>query len=286
MSQNRKWKIIADSSCDLNLPKREENGQEIEMVFVPFVISIGEKDYIDDGSIDIDEMLKAMKEEEDIARTACPSPSTWVEAVTEDDENVIMITISKELSGSYNSACLAKQMLLEANPERNVAVINSYSAGPGLATIAEVIYDEVIAGHSFVEVVKVAEVVAVKSLTIFALASFDNLVKNGRVSKLAGFVAGKLNFWGIGVATDEGTIAVKEKVRGQKKALKSIMTMIENEIGSIYVVHISQCRNQEMVARIKEEIEVLDPKVRVVINDTKGLCSFYAEKNGIMIAFV
>lgn len=280
-----KWSIIADSSCDLGSKRIIEKDDIIELNFVPFIITIGGNDYIDDSHLDTNVLIQEMNANSEAAHTACPAPGTWIDSI-DKDSNIFFVTISKELSGSYNSAIAAKSMLLEKQPDRNVAVINSLSAGPGLATIVDTICNEIQNQKSFDDVVAAATTTAEKQVTLFALSSFNNLVKNGRMNKLVGFIAGKLNFWGIGIATEIGTISIKKKVRGYNSALKALVDMIMEDSDHIHSIHISHCICYEMAAAIKKDIESRQSHITVEINKTKGLCSFYAEENGIMIAYV
>ena len=278
------WKIATDSSCDLNLKSIHDSGQVIDFLFAPFTVTVGGMDYVDDGNVSIENLLCEMEKNVDAARTSCPSPYSWISSIL-GDANVIMITISKELSGSYNSACVAKEMLLEKNPDRNVAVINSHSAGPGLANILEKISEAILKGNSFEQVVGVGNDVACKQHTLFALSSFDNLIKNGRMNKTVGLIARKLNFWGIGEATKEGNISIINKVRGQKKALVTIVNKIQEDISDIKIIHISHCNNLEMANEIKARVEKIFTSITVEIEQTKALCSFYAENHGVIISY-
>jgi len=140
-------------------------------------------------------------------------------------------------------------------------------------------------GLSFEAVTARAQELLDDTKTIFALSSFDNLVKNGRVSRLAGFVAGRLGLWGVGIASDEGRIVVKTKVRGAQKAIGAIIDdMKERAFNSGHVV-ISHCFNEEMALRLKGKILETWDKAQVRIIPTRGLDSFYAEKGGLIIAY-
>ena len=132
------WNIIADSSCDLEHLQPSAGEQEIRYRTVPFVISVGEQEYIDDDTIALDRMLDGMEIEKS-TNTSCPSPGAWLEAFAAEG-CVIAITISGGLSGSCGSACTAREMLLADHPEKKIAVIDSVSAGAGLIMLVLLIW--------------------------------------------------------------------------------------------------------------------------------------------------
>lgn len=276
-----KWNIVADSSCDLKQFAPEDG--RIEFSSVPFVIRAGEREFIDEVGLDTEEMVNALSEMKEAGRTSCPSPETWLEKFRKGGDTVA-VTISANLSGSYNSACLARDMILEKEPDRKIAVIDSQSAGPELTMIIRKLHSLIDEKLSFEEIVDRLNRFAEKTETIFALTSFDNLVKNGRVSRIAGFVAGKLGMCGVGVAND-GRIDVKSKVRGTQKALRVIIDDMKAHAFSAGPVLISHCFNEELALRLKALICETWAGSEVEIMPTRGLCSFYAEAGGLMLGF-
>lgn len=277
-----KWSIVTDSSCDLKQFAPED--ERLSFASVPFVIRAGDQEFIDDEQLDVAQMVSALSAISEAGRTSCPSPETWLECFKNSTGNIIAVTISSNLSGSYNSACLARDMLLEQQSERNVAVIDSKSAGPELTMIVNRLHELMDTSLSFSEIVQELNDFADRTQTIFALTSFDNLVKNGRVGRLAGFVAGKLGMCGIGVAND-GRIDVRSKVRGTNRAIKTIIAdMKANAFGGGKVL-ISHCLNSALALSLKAAICEAWACAQVDIMPTRGLCSFYAEKGGMIIAY-
>lgn len=279
------WNIAVDSSCDLRELEYQDENNEVRFHSVPFTISVGKHDYIDDGSIVTEQMLTDMEGCKEASRTACPAPGAWLDSFGQEG-NVIAVTISAELSGSYGSAITARDLLLEQEPGRNVAVINSVSTGPGMMLILQAILQGIRENRSFAEVAAQAEAVNAAKGTMFALCSFNNLVKNGRMSPFMGFLAQKLNMWGIGVATEIGQIDVKSKVRGPKKALSTIVRNLHSSGHTIGKVIIHHCKNADMAQQLKALIFEASPQTQVEINETQGLCSFYAERSGLIIAYL
>lgn len=277
-----KWNIVADSSCEIF--DHTTPSDDVKFNTVPFYITAGSRDFIDDANIDIGAMLDAMEEPDVVSRTSCPSPYTWFEQFEQAD-NAIAITISGNLSGSYNSAEVARQMIVEKHPEKKVAVIDSRSAGPELIFIIDNVMQAIAAGKSFEEVVDMATRMQQHTHVTFALCSFNNLIKNGRMNKLAGFIAGKLGFWGIGIGSDEGTIQIKGKARSRKKAVTAIVDDLRERAGAVKTVLISHCQNIETAELLRAAILDAWADAEVRIMPTRGLCSYYAERGGLIVGF-
>ncbi len=277
-----KWNIITDSSCDMfGLGREYEN---IVFSSVPFTISVGDESFIDDHELDIDRMIDSMDACAQASHTACPSPHAWQEKF-EQEGNVIAITISSKLSGSYNSACAAKDMVLEDDHNKKIAVIDSRSTGPEMVLLVRKLCELIESGADFDSVVEKAELYSRHTHIVFALSSFNNLVKNGRMNKIVGFVANKLGFWGIGIGSEQGTIEIKHKLRGSKKALDAIIEDMKERGYNCGKVVISHCRNAEFAESVKTAIQSVWDKAEVKIVHARGLCSFYAEKGGLIIGF-
>lgn len=277
-----KWHIVMDSSCDL-LPDSKQEG-EVQVSSVPFTISVGETHFVDDEHLDTEVMLKAMEEFPEASRTACPSPKLWMDQFEKADQT-IAITISSKLSGSMNSALLAKEKVLKNHPEKKIAVLDSRSTGPELALCVEEMKKLIASGADFDEVVSKASAFFRKTKIIFALSSFDNLVKNGRMGKIVGFVARKLGMWGIGVGSDEGTIKMKGKTRGPKRAISMLIKNMKKAGYKGGRVLISHCHNLNLAKKLKSKIQKLWKNSDVGILPTRGLCSFYAERGGLIMSY-
>ncbi len=277
-----KWKIIADSSCDLK--RADISCKEVDFSTIPFILKIGETEYIDDETLDIEEMIMNMERCSTIGQSACPSPELWASEFRENDYS-IAITISSNLSGSYNSAVVAKEMVLSEFPNKRIAVLDSRSTGPESAMCIMEMAKMIKEGKDFDYVVEEAEELLEKTSTAFALCSFDNLVKNGRMSRLTGFVARKLGMWGIGAASEIGTIVMRGKSRGMEKAINIIIDEMRAKKFVGGQVIISHCFNEACANKIKDTIIKNWKTAQVSILKTRGLDSFYAERGGVIVAF-
>ena len=277
-----KWSIVTDSSCDY--PAGPSLGADIHFARVPFIIRIGERDYLDDETIRVPDMLNDMESCAEAGSTACPSPGAWQELFEQADQT-IAITISAGVSGSYDSAEAARRMVLEKHPDKKIWVLNSRSAGSALSLYVEKAVQLIEQGLDFDGVVAGLEAYAAERHTVFALASFTNLIKNGRVGRLSGFIAGKLGIWGIGIASEEGTIVVKTKTRGIPRVIDCLLGDMKEHHFQGGEVIISHCQNLELAVMVRERILELWDNARVQILATGGLCSFYAERRGLILAY-
>jgi DegV family protein with EDD domain len=232
----------------------------------------------------VEEMLTANENHSEMAQTSCPSPEDW-RAKFAPEGPVVAFTISSALSGSYNSACTAKQMLQEEEPGKQIAVIDSKATGPETAMLVLKAREMILAGKDFGDIEAALNREAEKIHTIFALASYHNLIKAGRVSRLIGFIAGHLGFWGIGIGSDEGEISIRGKARGDKSMIRFLTEEIKKIGPAGKEIRISHCLNEKCAAALKEQLEEMFRGIRVTLMKTRGLDSFYAERRGLIIGF-
>lgn len=276
------WHLVADTACDLYT--LEGGRDQMDFATIPFTIRIGGHEYVDNEQMPIEEMLEANETHSEMAQTACPSPEEWKKEFSAPGP-VIAFTISSALSGSYNSACAARQMVLEEEPDKQIAIIDSRATGPEEAMLIWRARDLILAGMAFADIEKALNETAEKIHTSFALASYHNLIKAGRVSRLIGFIAGHLGFWGIGIGDEKGEIAIRGKARGSK----SMVRFMTEEITRVGVagkqILISHCMNEKDALALKAALEQANPGVEVLIQPTRGLDSFYAERNGLIVGY-
>ncbi len=276
-----KWLIVADSSCDLE--KLDTECEDIRYEKVPFHMLIDDKEYTDDSTLDINRLVEVM-EVSKTSHSSCPSPDAWAELFEQADCSVA-VTISSRLSGSYNSAIAARGMILEKHPEKKIEIIDSLSTGPKLVMIAQEAAKRIAENKTFEEVINTTRRAAGKIKTVFALSSFHNLVQNGRVNKIAGFIAGKLNVRVIGIGSDEGRIQPKELTRGDKKTLRKLIGVMEEGGYAGAPMAISHCLNAEMAGELKNLILEKWRNAVIQILPTRGLDSYYAERGGLIVCY-
>ncbi len=276
------WHIVSDTSCDLHSLEGGEG--TFDFATIPFSIRIGEHEYIDDESMSVEDMLTANEKHTELAQTSCPSPEDWRDKFAPEGP-VLAFTISSALSGSYNSACTAKQMIQEEDPAKQIAVIDSKATGPEVAMLILKARELILEGRAFETIEHALNREAERIHTIFALASYHNLIKAGRVNRLIGFIAGHLGFWGIGVGSDEGEISIRGKARGDKSMIRFLVDEMKKIGTAGKEVFISHCQNEKCAITLKNQIEEAFRGVKVTLMETRGLDSFYAERRGLIIGF-
>lgn len=276
------YKIVADSSCDIN----QDMEEELNISLVPFKIDIDENTFIDDKELDLVDFVKTMKDSPNPIRTSCPSPGDFVEEYKKAD-NIFVVTISAELSGTYNSAILAKDMILEEMPDKFVHVFNSKSASVGETLVALKISELIKEKLSNLEIVEKVESYIKEMKTYFISESLDNLIKNGRISKTKGLIANILNLKPLMGASDEGEIVLVENHRGSKKAFKRLVEIIgESKVNfEDRILAISHADALDRATQLKKEIQERYNFKDVIIVETKGLSTAYVNHQGIILAF-
>ena len=269
-------KIVVDSSSDL----LEMEG--VDFACAPLKIVTDSKEYVDNKELNVGEMVEFMSHYSGKSSTSCPNVNDWLEAFG-DAEEIFCLTITSNLSGSYNSAATAKQMYEKEHPGRRVELIDTLTAGPEITLMAERIRDMILEGKDFDSIA--GEMKGYKTDLLFVLESMKNLANNGRVSKIAAAAAGVLGIRAVGKASDHGTLELLSKCRGSVKALESLVRYMKEygyRGGKAIIAH---CLNKAAATELAEKIKSSFPSAKVRIGECKGLCSFYAEKGGLLLGF-
>lgn len=273
-----KYRIVADSAANVYVEDK------VSFAYAPLKIVARDTTWVDDRELDVAGMVDALKVYKGKTGTACPSVGDWLEAFG-DAEYVVGVCMTGTLSGTYNSAMLAKRDYEEAHPGRKVFILDSLSAGPEEQLIIEKMEEFILAGKTFEEIESMITEYVKHTHLLFSLESLTNLVNNGRVSPIIAAAAGVLGMRIVGKASDQGELQQLHKCRGEKKAVITIYKeMIEHGYtgGKVRVAH---CYNEEMALVLKEKIVADYPEADVQILSTGGLCSYYAEKGGLLIGF-
>ena len=276
-----KWNIIADTACDLY--NKDINNENINFETIPFSIRIGNEEIIDDENLDVNSLIEKMDACKEPAKTSCPSTGDWYDRFSKEG-NVIAITITSKLSGSYNSAIAAKNMILEEEPNKNIVVLDSKSTGAEIILIIDRIVELINSGLEFDAVVKEINEFMKKTKVVFALSSFNNLVKNGRMSSTSALIARLFGFVGIGIAKD-GEIVMKTKARGKRHLIEKIIDDIKERGFAAKKIIIDHCQNLNLAQMLEEKIKSIWSDVKVIIKSTRGLCTIYAEKGGLIVGY-
>ncbi|WP_304948773.1 DegV family protein [Streptococcus sinensis] len=276
------WKIIADSGCDYR--EIADLANDTSFKSVPLTIQVDSEIFVDDANLDIDDMMEKMYATSTASKSACPSPDDYLRSF-EGAENIFVVTITGSLSGSHNSAQLAKKLFLEEHPTAHIHVIDSLSAGGEVDLIITKLNELIKEGLSFNEIVEAITHYQEKTKLLFVLAKVDNLVKNGRLNKLIGAVVGLLNIRMVGEASKTGTLELLQKARGAKKALTAAVDEVLKagyKGGRIIIAHRN---NEKFCQQFSSLIKEKFPAADISFLPTSGLCSFYAEEGGLLLGY-
>ena len=271
------FKIVFDSSADILSLK------DVDFASAPLKIITDEKEYVDDKKLNVEEMIKELYEYKGRSSSSCPSHMDWLESFG-DAKYVFCVSLTSKISGSYNAAVLAKNDYEESFPDRRVYVIDTLSAGPEVRLMVEKIRELILAGKDFDEICTTVEEYKSKTELYFVLESLNNFANNGRVSPS---VAKMANMFGIRIIGKAylGELKPLLKSCGEKKSLASLLERIENAGYHGGKLRIAHCMNEEAAMKVAMEIRKKYEDSDIKIYHTRGLCSFYAEKGGILVGF-
>lgn len=276
------YRIVVDSCCDLP----DEYRKNEHFVFVPLTLEVDGENIVDDENFNQIEFIEKMKKSENCPKSACPSPDAYVKAYESDEmTDVYVVTLSSKLSGSYNSAELGRNIYIEEDGKNNVYVCDSKSASAGEGVIALKILELCESGKSFEEVVDEISRFRDGMDTYFILESLDNLRKNGRLSNVKAFLAQALHIKPI-MGADDGDIVQLDQVRGMNKALKKLVEIVNSDVkdSKNKILSIAHCNCPDRAAALKEAfLKSCEYKDIIVVN-TRGVSTLYANDGGVVIS--
>ena len=281
------YKIIGDSCLDLT----SEMKRDFRFGTVPLTLQVGDQVMADDEHFDQAKFLSMVEACPQCPQTACPSPELFLEKYRQAGTDVVfVITMSCHLSGSYNSAVVARQLYQEELQEKGgagsrVEVIDSLSASSGQMAMALYIQGLCEAGLTADEVLSQALDYRDRMNTYFVLETLETLRKNGRLSGLQAFFATALNIKPV-MGADRGVIIKLDQARGINKALQRMCDHAVRAVGDTRerVLVISHCNCPERAQFVKEEMEKRGSYRDVIITEGAGVTTVYANDGGIVIA--
>ena len=274
--------IVCDSCTDLT----EEDLKKGCYTLVPLTLLVDGEEIIDDETFDQADFLAKVAASKESVKSACPAPESYMEAYFKADD-LYVVTLSAELSGSYNSAVLGKNLYEEENGTKNIHVVNSRGAATTQVLIARKLNEYASQGMPFEEVVDKIEEYTTSLRTYFVLETLEVLRKNGRLSRLSATIAGALNIKPVMIGTRDGVIQKAAQARGMKKALAKMVEHMGSEGRDLtrrqFVI--SHCNCYERAVYVKELIKKHLHAEDVDIVDTKGVSSLYACDGGIIVSY-
>ena len=274
--------IVCDSCTDLT----EEDLKKGCYTLVPLTLLVDGEEIIDDETFDQADFLAKVAASKESVKSACPAPESYMEAYSKADD-IYVVTLSAELSGSYNSAVLGKNLYEEENGTKNIHAVNSRGAATTQVLIARKLNEYASQGMPFEEVVDKIEEYTTSLRTYFVLETLEVLRKNGRLSRLSATIAGALNIKPVMIGTRDGVIQKAAQARGMKKALAKMVEHMGSEGRDLtrrqFVI--SHCNCYERAVYVKELIKKHLHAEDVDIVDTKGVSSLYACDGGIIVSY-
>ena len=276
------YKIVVDRCGELTKEMKESGKFES----VALSMEVGDHQIVDDDTFNQADFLKKVAECPECPKSSCPSPERYMESYQCEAEHVYVVTLSAELSGSYNSAVLGKNLYAEEYGEKQIHIFNSRSASVGQTLIAKKIVDCEEKGMEFEQIVTEVEEFIERQNIYFVLESLETLRKNGRLSGVKALVASALNIKPIMGRTKEGTICQIGQARGVKKALAKLVDTLVAEVKhpEEKTLAIAHCNCRERAEYVKKMIEEKVPVKEVIILDTRGISSMYASDGGIIVS--
>ncbi len=273
-----RYRIVADSAADIPMVT------EIPFTSVPLKIITTQKEYADTAELDVQTMVNDLFHYEGRTTSSCPNAAEWLSAFG-DAQYIFCVAITSGLSGSYRAACIAKEMYESAYPGRFVFVLDSLSAGPGETLLVEKLEELILSGKSYPEICGGILEYQDRTGLVFMLESLKNFVNNGRVNPAVAKLAGYLGIRIVGKASREGMLEPIGKCRGLGNSLDAIVKHLSNmgfQKGRIIITH---CFNEAGADALKQKILDKFQNASIVIRKARGLCSFYAEKGGLLVGY-
>jgi len=276
------YKIIVDSCCDMTPELAERLG--VSSV-VPMTMMLGDKEFVDDDSLDLPGFMAEMKACKERVSSASPPPIAFMEAI-ESAIHSFVVTISSQLSGSYANAELGKQFA-EENGATDTHVFDSKSASAGEILVAIKLRELLSKGLPKDQIINTINQFIDSMKTYFVLERYENLIKNGRLNKVTGKIVQLMNVKLIMGADGEGNIKLFAKPRGTEQMLEKIISFIKSTDRptngeSMVICH---CNNLPLAKQLSNAINRQFNFKEILIIPTKGTISLYADDKGIVMAF-
>ncbi len=279
MEHNRnEFRIVADSAADLFSLER------VSFAAAPLKVITDEREFPDVEGLDVGQMVDYLKAYHGRSTSSCPNPEEWLRAFG-DAKYILAVALTSALSGSCNAAEVAKQLYEAEYPDRKVFVVDSLSAGPGETLLVEKLEELIVSGMAFEDICREIKTYQKQTGLFFMLESLTNFANNGRVSPAVAKIAGVLGINIVGKASVEGTLEPTDKCRGLKKSLATIVAHMKKSGFRQGKVRIAHCFNETGAAHLKDLILAEFGSADIQIYPTNGLCSFYAERGGILVGY-
>ena len=271
-------RVVSDSSSNVF----EVEG--LDYTSVPLKVMFGGREYVDEPGTDFEQMIHALHKQDGPSTTACPNVQEWLNAFEGADE-VFGVTISSGLSGSYEAADMAARQYMEANPQAKAYIVDSLATGPFMELIIEELRRLSQAGETFERIREAILEYRSRTRILYSLESLNNLANNGRVNAAVAKIAGALNINIIGHASEQGTVEIIHRCRGQKKALHTLVQDMLDQGFAGGRLRISHTLNLSAAQKLRDLVLEKFPQADIVIRPNTGLCTYYADLGGLILGY-
>jgi len=258
--------------------------EDIDYRTVPLKVIMNEGEFFDDERTNVERFLSVLKHTKGKTSTSCPNAYEWASSFDGAD-TIFAVTVTGGLSGCYSAAMQGRSLFLEEHPEANIYVIDSLSVGPEILLIIEKLKELIAQGLSFSEICDAINEYKKHTHLLFNIANLDNLARNGRVSPAIAKLSGLLGIRCVGKASDQGTLEILHKCRGEKKATNKIFEEMIAQRYNGKKVHIAHCNNESMANDLKNLILQSFPEAKVDIIPCTIVCSYYVSDQGLIVGF-
>ena len=276
-----KWTIVFDSGCDL---RNFDPIPSADLKLVPLTLLVGEHQVVDDGTTSLEDFQALLDREKGRTGSACPSVGDW-QHIMEDCENCIVITLAATLSGSYQSACIARDMVLENQPDRNIFVLDSCSASAGMQFMVDKAIELVEQDCDFATVCRELEVMREHTKVFLMLQNVDNLISNGRLNIVLGKALKALRLCIVGNLSPDGTLSVTGKVRDMNAAMEKAISQAVECGCTGRRLRVTHCLNPEGAKVLENKLRQRFPDADIQVQRNALLCGYYVEKGGLLLSF-
>ncbi len=273
-------RLIADSCADFTPEKKAWTGVRQ----VPLTLTVGGEDVLDDESFCQKTFLEKMRKSPECPRSACPSPESYMREFEGADE-IFVVTLSQHLSGSYQSAMLAKQMYEEEHPGVKIEVVDSWSASVGESIIVLKLRS-LFEKFNFEEIVKRITTFRNNAQTKFVLEDLDVFIKNGRLTHVQAILCNALNIKPL-LAGKEGQIVKLDQARGVERTIKKLVDSVVADVkeATTRTLAIAHCNHPARAEQVRQMIMSKVPFKECMIVNTGGVSTMYANEGGIIVAY-
>lgn len=277
----KKTRIVVDQALDIPEYIVERYGMKVINLNVTFGDELA-------NDISNKEFYEKMKLSPVLPKTSCPSPDAFLEEYKIGDMDIIVITLSDALSGTFGSATLAREMYMSESPEKNITIIDSTNGSIGSALLVIKIAKLVEEGKDLDSIMEYANKAVTELIHYGTLETIENAVKGGRMSKTKGFVVNALNLKPI--VKIENTVFVVDKGRGTRNSLKKMVELVENDIlkynKKVTILAIAHSNDPEKAELVKSMMLEKHDFEEIVIGEIGPIIGTYTAEGAVLLSVI